>query len=280
MKSNLTITIKKILLNLFFIILCFIVLIPILYAFSVSINSNNSLLSENFSFIPKSMTLNNYLSVFKDNNIMLWFKNSAALSIICVVISLAVSIPAAYVFSRRKFMGRRPILFTLLLLYSFPSVLSMFAIYKLFRPLSLINTKTGLVIIYIGTMAVFGLWNMKGYFDTIPCSIEEAASIDGASSFQIVRKIVLPLAKPSIVVTSVMILIFVWNEYIYAITFMTGENNYTLAAGLYTLQATEKSGSWPIFAAASLVVSIPILIVFFIIQKYMSSGLTSGGVKE
>ena len=211
---------------------------------------------------------------------MLWFKNSVMLAIISVVVSLAVAIPAAYVFSRKRFKGRKTILFTLLLLYSFPSVLSMFAIYKLFNPLGLINTKVGLVIIYIGTMAVFGLWNMKGYFDTIPLSIEEAAKIDGANSINVVTKIVMPLAKPSIIVSAVMILIFVWNEYIYAITFMTGESKYTLAAGLYGLQATEKSGSWPVFAAASLIVSLPILIIFFVIQKHMSSCLTAGGVKE
>lgn len=119
----------------------------------------------------------------------------------------------------------------------------------------------------------------KGYFDTIPIEIEEAASIDGAGSFQLVTKIVLPLAKPSILVTAVMILIYVWNEYLFAITFMTGAENYTLAAGLYSLQATEISGSWPVFAAASLVVSAPILIIFFAVQRHMTSGLTAGGVK-
>ena len=113
----------------------------------------------------------------------------------------------------------------------------------------------------------------------IPEDLYEAASIDGAGSFQLVTKIVLPLAKPSILVTAVMILIYVWNEYLFAITFMTGAENYTLAAGLYSLQATEISGSWPVFAAASLVVSAPILIIFFAVQRHMTSGLTAGGVK-
>ena len=141
------------------------------------------------------------------------------------------------------------------------------------------NTKIGLIIVYVGTEAVFALWNMKGYFDTIPVEIEEAATIDGASSLQIVTKIVLPLAKPTIAVTAMMVLIYVWNEYIFAINFMTGSDTYTLAGGLYSLQATEMSGSWPVFAAASIVVSIPILIVFFALQKNMTTGLTSGGVK-
>ncbi|WP_317328602.1 sugar ABC transporter permease [Ruthenibacterium lactatiformans] len=266
-------------LHIFFIVLCFATLVPILYALSVSLNAENSLLSSDFRFIPKQFTLDNYKAVFTEQSVMLWFKNSMILAVCTVVISLGAAIPAAYVFSRKRFAGRGAILEILLLLYSFPSVLSMFAIYKLLSPLGLVNSRIGLILVYTGTMAVFGLWNMKGYFDTIPIEIEEAASIDGASSFQLVTKIVLPLAKPSILVTAVMILIYVWNEYLFAITFMTGAENYTLAAGLYSLQATEISGSWPVFAAASLVVSAPILIIFFAVQRHMTSGLTAGGVK-
>ena len=266
-------------LHIFFIVLCFATLVPILYALSVSLNAENSLLSSDFRFIPKQFTLDNYKAVFTEQSVMLWFKNSMILAVCTVIISLGAAIPAAYVFSRKRFAGRGAILEILLLLYSFPSVLSMFAIYKLLSPLGLVNSRIGLILVYTGTMAVFGLWNMKGYFDTIPIEIEEAASIDGASSFQLVTKIVLPLAKPSILVTAVMILIYVWNEYLFAITFMTGAENYTLAAGLYSLQATEISGSWPVFAAASLVVSAPILIIFFAVQRHMTSGLTAGGVK-
>lgn len=266
-------------LHVFFILLCFATLVPILYALSVSLNAENSLLSSDFRFIPKEFTLNNYKAVFAEQPVMLWFRNSMILAVCTVLISLGAAIPAAYVFSRKRFAGRGPILEILLLLYSFPSVLSMFAIYKLLSPMGLVNSRIGLIFIYTGTMAVFGLWNMKGYFDTIPIEIEEAASIDGASNLQLVTRIVLPLAKPSILVTAVMILIYVWNEYLFAITFMTGADKYTLAAGLYSLQATEISGSWPVFAAASLVVSAPILIIFFAVQRHMTSGLTAGGVK-
>ena len=266
-------------LHVFFVLLCFATLVPILYALSVSLNAENSLLSSDFRFIPKEFTLNNYKAVFTEQPVMFWFKNSMILAVCTVLISLGAAIPAAYVFSRKRFAGRGPILEILLLLYSFPSVLSMFAIYKLLSPMGLVNSRIGLIFVYTGTMAVFGLWNMKGYFDTIPIEIEEAASIDGASNLQLVTRIVLPLAKPSILVTAVMILIYVWNEYLFAITFMTGADKYTLAAGLYSLQATEISGSWPVFAAASLVVSAPILIIFFAVQRHMTSGLTAGGVK-
>ncbi len=270
---------KTVSLQVFFLALCFVTLIPILYALSVSLNANNSLLSTDFSFLPKDFTLANYKAVFTDKPVLTWFKNSVFIAICTVTIALGVSIPAAYAFSRMRFRGRKTLLNLLILLNAFPSLLSMFAIYKLMNPLGLIDTRLGLIIIYTGTMAVFGLWNMKGYFDTIPYDIEEAARIDGASEMQIIRRIVIPLAKPSIIVTAVMVLIYVWNEYIYAVTFMTGSENFTLATGLYSLQAGEMSGSWPVFAAASLVISLPVLVIFLYVQRHMVSGLTAGGVK-
>lgn len=266
-------------LNVFFILLCFVTLIPIIYALSVSFNGQNSLLSSDFSFIPKQFTLDNYRQVLFGEEIIAWFGNTVLLAISTVALSLSVAIPAAYCFSRRRFPGRRAILKCLVLLNSFPAILSMFAIYRLLRSFGLINHRIGLILVYTGTMAVFSLWNTKGYFDTIPTEIEEASRIDGADNFQVVTRIVLPLAKPSIVVTALMVLIYVWNEYIYAATFLTGEQNYTPAAGLYALQATEMSGSWPVFAAASVTVSLPVLVIFFLCQKHMTSGLTAGGVK-
>lgn len=270
---------KLTLVNLILILVCFVTFIPILYAFSVSINEQNSLLGSDFSFIPRRVTIANYRRVFTEEPVVLWFKNSMILAVSTVVIALGTGIPAAYIFSRRRFPGRKAILQLLILLYAFPSLLSMTALYKLLSPMGLINKRTGLIIVYTGTMAVFALWNMKGYFDTIPVELEEAAKIDGAGPLRIVLRIILPLAKPTIAVTAMMVLIYVWNEYIFSINFMTGESTYTLAAGLYSLQANETSGSWPVFSAASLLVSLPILIIFFALQKNMTSGLTSGGVK-
>ena len=249
-------------LNVFFIALCFLTLIPILYALSVSFNGSNSLLSSDFSFIPRNFTLKNYREVLFGENITLWFRNTIFLAVVTVFLSLLVAVPAAYCFSRRRFPGRKAILRCLVLLNSFPAILSMFAIYRLLRPMGLVNTRLGLILVYTGTM-----------------EIEEAARIDGASDGEIVLKIVMPLAKPSIITTALQVLIYVWNEYIYATTFLTGESKYTLAAGLNALQATEMTGSWPVFAAAAITVSLPVLVIFFLCQKYMTSGLTAGGGK-
>ena len=277
--KKLKIVSSKLLLNLFFVLACLMALIPILYALSISFTKNASLLSRDFSFIPKKFTLDNYKAVFTEEPVPLWFWNSIFLALATICLSLCTAVPASYVFSRWKFHGRKGILKILLLLYSFPSILSMFAIYKMMSSLHLINTRLGLIIIYAGTMSVFALWNMKGYFDTIPVEIEEAAKIDGCSDFEIVVKIVTPLARPSLIVTGTMVLNYVWNEYIFSINFLTGSSNETLASGLYSLQATEMSGSWPVFSAAAILVSLPVLMIFFLSQKYMTSGLTSGGVK-
>lgn len=266
-------------LNLFFIACCFLALLPILYALSVSLDARGSLLSSSFSFIPKELTLKHYARVFSEEPVPVWFLNTMLLTAATVVLAMGTAVPAAYVFSRRRFAGRAAVLRALLLLYSFPSILSMFAIYRLMSALGLVNTYIGLIVIYAGTMSVFALLNMKGYFDAIPVEIEEAGRIDGCGDRKIVTKIVLPLARPTLIVTGVMIVNFVWNEYIFSINFLTGSDRMTLASGLYSLQATETSGSWPVFAAASLVVSFPVLVIFFLSQRHMVSGLTSGGVK-
>ena len=265
--------------NLFFVACCFLALLPILYALSVSLDARGSLLSSNFSFIPTEFTLAHYARVLMEEPVILWFQNTMLLTAATVILAMATAVPAAYVFSRKRFPGRTAVLRVLLLLYSFPSILSMFAIYKLMSTLGLVNTHIGLIVIYAGTMSVFALLNMKGYFDAIPVEIEEAGRMDGCNDLNIVTKIVLPLARPTLIVTGVMIVNFVWNEYIFSINFLTGSDRMTLASGLYSLQATETSGSWPVFAAASLVVSFPVLVIFFLSQKHMVSGLTSGGVK-
>ena len=265
--------------NVFFILVCFFVLVPVLYAFSVSLNAENSLLGSDFSFLPKHMTLQNYKAVFTEKPVLLWLKNSLILAVTTLVISLGTGIPAAYAFSRKRFPGRKAILKLLILLYAFPSLLSMTALYKLLSPMGLINTRPGLVIVYTGTMAVFALWNMKGYFDSIPEAIEDAARIDGVNDRQLITKIVMPLARPSIIISSVLVVIYVWNEYIFSTVFLSGAEKNTLAVALYSLQATDYTRNWPLFSAAAILTTLPVLILFFLVQKYMVSGLSSGGVK-
>ena len=266
-------------LNLIFILLCLVALVPILYALSVSFSGKGAALSGNLSFLPENPTLENYRAILFDQPFLLWMKNSLLLSAGTIFVSMLCAVPAAYAASRWRFRGRRGLLETLLVLNAFPQVLSLFALFRVLKTMGLLNRHIGLILIYAGSMCVFAIWNMKGYFDTIPVEIEDASKIDGAGDLQMILKIVLPLAKPAIVVTCVMVLITVWNEYLFSTTFLLDSRTYSLAGGLYQLQSNDYSRSWPMFTAASILTSVPLLLIFFRVQKYMVSGLTAGGVK-
>lgn len=272
-------TLKLTVLNVMFILICILVLVPIMYALSLSFSGSSSALSSEFHLIPQDMTLKNYQAIFTEKPFLTWLKNSVILSVGTMILAMGFAVTAAYAVSRYRFKGRHGLMMTLLMLNAFPQILSMFAIFRLFKTMNLLNSRSGLILVYAGSMCIFAIWNMKGYFDTIPLDIEEAAKIDGAGDVRIMARIVLPLARPAIIVTAVMVLIFVWNEYLFATTFMLNESKITLAGGLYQLQASDYSRSWPLFTAAAVLVSVPILIIFFCIQKYMVSGLTAGGVK-
>lgn len=271
--------VKAVLLNLVFVLLCLVALVPILYALSVSFSGKGAALSGSLSFWPKDPTLENYRAILFDEPLLLWMKNSLLLSAGTIFVAMLCAIPAAYAASRWRFKGRRGLLQGLLVLNAFPQVLSLFALFRVLKLLGLLNLHIGLILIYAGSMCVFAIWNMKGYFDTIPVEIEDASKIDGANDFQMIQKIVLPLAKPAIVVTCVMVLITVWNEYLFSTTFLLDSCTYSLAGGLYQLQSNDYSRSWPMFTAASILTSVPLLLIFFKVQKYMVSGLTAGGVK-
>lgn len=266
-------------LNLMFILLCFLGLVPILYALSLSLSSGGMALSSRLSLLPEEITFSHYKSILMEEPFLRWLWNSIVLAVGTVILAMACSVTSAYAFSRYRFKGRIQALKLLLILNAFPQLLTMFAIFRLFKMLNLINNRWGLILVYAGSMCIFSIQNLKGYFDTIPVEIEEASKLDGATELQLLTKIILPLAKPAIIVTSVMVLIFVWNEYLFATTFMLNESTYTLAGGLYQLQANDYSRSWPLFTAAAILVSVPILIIFFVIQRHMVSGLTAGGVK-
>ena len=248
--------VKLILLNIGFILLSFLTLIPILYAFSISISGSNSIISTEFHILPKTITMDNYITILTERPFGRWFVNSLLLSALTVLLTMLVAVPAAYVFSRMRFAGRKRTLYILLVLNAFPAILSMFAIYRIIKTL-----------------------NMKGYFDSIPEAIEDAARIDGVNDRQLITKIVMPLARPSIIISSVLVVIYVWNEYIFSTVFLSGAEKNTLAVALYSLQATDYTRNWPLFSAAAILTTLPVLILFFLVQKYMVSGLSSGGVK-
>ena len=271
--------VKGIVLNSIYILLCLIALLPIFYALIVSFGGKNAVLSGSLSILPKDPTLENYRTILIDEPFLLWLKNSLLLSVGTILVAMTCAIPAAYAASRWRFKGRKTLLRSLLILNAFPQVLSLFALFRVLKITGMLNSHMGLIIIYAGSMCVFAIWNMKGYFDTIPIEIEEASKTDGASDLQTIRRIIMPLARPAIIVTCVMVLITVWNEYLFSTTFLLDSSTYSLAGGLYQLQSNDYSRNWSMFSAASILTSVPLVLVFFKIQKYMAFGLTAGGVK-
>lgn len=267
--------------HLFLIIASIVAIYPILWIFNTSISSNNSMFSLDLKIIPTNPTIKHYIEIFKQGDFILWFKNSLSIAGTTTLISILVGIISGYAYSRLKFKGRELGLRMFLLLNAFPSILATVAIYKLFSKLGLINTSLGLIIIYTSWQIVFSVWNLKGYLDTLPKEIEEAAMIDGASNFVIFTKIIIPLAKPAIAVTALFAFLASWNEYIIGMVFITDKAKYTLPIGLYNLQTTSSqfATNWSLFAAGSLVVALPIAMLFIMLQKNLISGLTIGGTK-
>ena len=266
--------------NVFFILVCFFVLVPVLYAFSVSLNAENSLLGSDFSFLPKHMTLQNYKAVFTEKPVLLWLKNSLILAVTTLVISLGTGIPAAYAFSRKRFPGRKAILKLLILLYAFPSLLSMTALYKLLSPMGLINTRTGLVIVYTGTMAVFALWNMKGYFDTIPVEIEEAAMIDGCNPLQTFFGVVMPILKPTAITVAILNAMWIWNDYLLPYLVIGLSTNYkTIPVVVQYLVGSYGAKDLGAMMALLVLSVIPIIVFYLTCQKYIIEGVVAGAVK-
>jgi arabinogalactan oligomer/maltooligosaccharide transport system permease protein len=204
--------------------------------------------------------------------------NSLIVSVATTVVGLAVSTTAAYAFSRFRFPGRDEGMKAFLVTQMFPGVVMAVPLYILLDELRLLNNMMGLALVYSTTSVPFSVWMLKGYFDTIPKELEEAALVDGASQWYIFWRIVLPLARPAIVVTALFSFMTAWNEFILAATFLSGERNMTLPVVLQSY-VDDNSTAWGPFAAGALVVSLPVMALFFALQKHLVGGLTSGGVK-
>lgn len=266
-------------LNLIFIIICLLALIPILYAVSLSFCNGGSGLSSDLSFWPKDPTWKNYSAILVEEPFLLWLKNSVILSVGTMIAAMGTAVTAAYAFSRYRFKGRNGVLQALLILNAFPQILSMFAIFRLFKTFHLLNSYLGLVIVYAGSMCIFSIWNMKGYFDTIPVEIEEAARIDGANKMQTFVQVVLPLVAPGVVATAIYTFINTWNEFLYALILMNNTSKMTVAVALRSLDGAEIL-DWGDMMAASALVVLPSVIFFCLIQNKIAGGMADGAVKS
>ena len=228
---------------------------------------------------PNHWSVTNFTSVVADQPFATWLWNSAVVAVGTTVLGVFLACTAGYAFSRFRFPGRRAGLMSFLVSQMFPGTLMLIPLYIIIvQWLGLGSTRTGLVLAYTTTAIPFCVWMLKGYFDTIPRELEEAALMDGASPARIFWQIVLPLSKPAVAVTALFSFMTGWNEFILAATFMDKEALYTAPVGLRFFVGGF-SQQWGYFAAGSVIVSIPVVVLFLFVQKYLVSGLTAGAVK-
>lgn len=234
--------------------------------------------------LPKTWSLDNYRWLFdtKNSNFLRWYGNTLVIAIFCAIIQTIMVLSVSYTLSRLRFKGRKLIMNVVLVLGLFPGFLTMITLYFLLKQLGLTQTGAipGLILIYCASSGM-GYYISKGFFDTIPKSLDESARIDGATRFQVFLKIIMPLAKPIIIYTVLMAFMAPWGDFVFASYVAFGsEPNYNVAVGLYRwVNVADYQGYFTRFCAGGVLVAVPITILFMALQKYYVEGVTGGAVK-
>ncbi|MET4638038.1 sugar ABC transporter permease [Mycetocola sp. 2940] len=260
-------------------------LFPVLFIVSAAINPLGTLQST--SVVPTSASLQNFTDLFNNPEIQFgsWFFNSILVTLTATVVTVLISAAAAFAFSRLRFRGRYQFLLGLLLLQMFPSLLALIALYLMFVEIGAIfpafglNSSLGLVLAYLGGVLGGNVWLLKGYYDTVPRELDEAALLDGASHAQTFFLIVLPLVKPILATVALLTFVGTYSEIMLASVFLTESDSKTVAVGLYGLIQGQRNANFGVFSAGALLASLPVLIVYLGLQKYLVGGLTDGSVK-
>jgi len=283
---------SHVLLHVFLVIFTLLATYPVLWVVSVAFSGTQNLafadVPPNPGFLdrfraivpwPATVSMKNFVDVLTEQPFLTWLMNSAIVATATTVLGVFLACTAAYAFSRFRFPGRQAGMMSFLVSQMFPGTLLLVPLYIIIVSwLKLGNSFIGLVLVYSVTAIPFCVWMLKGYFDTIPLEIEESAIMDGASRQTIFFKIILPLAKPAVAVTALFSFMTGWNEFILAATFLEEETKYTAPVGLKFFVGGFTS-QWGYFAAGSIIVSVPVVVLFLFLQKYLVSGLTAGGVK-
>ncbi len=252
---------------------------PILDVISISLRPGDQLRTTNWQIIPEGATLESYRQLIFEEPFLRWMGNSLLVSAAVTATGVAIASISGYAFSRFRFAGRQTMMISILTTQMFPATMLLLPLYLMIAKLGLINTFLGLSIFYVSTALPFCVWQMKGFYDTIPTALEEAARIDGCTQWQSFTKVILPLATPGLVITALFSFMSAWSEYLVAAQVLQDSDMFTLPLGLKSFQAS-MSTQWGLYAAASLLVSVPVVIIFLLLSKHLVGGLTVGGVKE
>ena len=258
---------------------------PILFVATNSIADFANL--TNSKLIPDGLTLKHYKLLSSDPLVpyFKWLYNTYKVALIAAFFNVFLGTLAAYAFSRLQFKGRRASLLTLVIVQMFPSFLAFVAIYLLFfqisdiAPFMGLGTHIGLILVYLGGSIGFNSWLIKGFMDTISPSLDEAAKVDGATDFQIFRRIIAPLSRPILVVIFVITFIGIYSDFILAAIFLKDKNLWTVAVGINTVFIDDFNADWGVIAASSVIAATPIAVLFIFFQKQITGGLTAGSVK-
>jgi len=269
--------------NLALVAVCAVTLYPVLWVLKMALTPSQAFDMSPIPF-PSTLSLSNFQDLVTSTDMAgnwlfgHWLFNSVVVAVATTLLSLALATTAAYAFSRFVFPGRRLGMTLFLVTQMFPGVVMAIPLYLLLDAMNLLDSMVGLTLVYATTAIPFCVWMMKGYFDTIPKDLEEAAVMDGAGRWTMFFRIILPLARPALVVTALFSFMTAWNEFILAATFLGDETSFTLPVALQRYVG-DYSTEWGHFAAGAILVSAPVMALFFALQRHLIGGLTAGGVK-
>jgi multiple sugar transport system permease protein len=255
--------------------ICIVVLFPIAWMFLTAFKKPIDAYSLSLNFEP---TLQNFVTVFSHPwNLGSMVMNSVIVATVTVAISVPCAAIAAYSFSRFRVKGRKFLFFLILSTQFIPAVVIVLPFFVMFRQLGLLDTRIALIIVNLAIVTPFVIWMIKGFIDAIPQDSEEAAMIDGASRLRVIKDIVLPMAAPGILTSSIFCFILTWNEFLFALI-LSRRDAVTLPVGLVSFR-TERGDLWELMSAAGVMITVPIFIMALFIQKHFTRGMTAGAVK-
>ena len=259
---------------------CLGVLLPLSWMVITSLKSMADItLSRGLTLFPSGPTLENFVNIWKEYPIATYIKNSIVAVGGSTVIGVVCAALCGYGLSRYQFKGKAFLLSFLLVTQMFPAVMKIIPYYKILVSVHLNNTQIGLMVVYASFSIPFCTWMMKGFFDSIPVSLEEAAKVDGAGRFRCFATVVMPLTIPGLVATGLFSFITGWNEYLFASTFMKSYENWTLPIGIASFQG-QYATNWGTLMAGAVLITIPVVILFLALQKHLVGGMTAGAVKQ
>ena len=268
----------------YLVILLLFAVLPMAWMLVTSVKTQFGALQYPPEWIPSNITFEQYTRLLSPTNdvgqeFLRYLVNSIWVSSATTVLGVLVAVPAAYAFSRFRFPGRHALFYSVLLRNMFPAVVFLMPLFIMMRWLGLVNTHASLILTYLTFGLPLSIWLLKGFYDNIPAQLEQAARIDGATRFQAFIHIVMPLSSPGIIATAIYSFILAWNEYVYALTFLNDKRLLTLPVGLERF-FTEYATNWPGLMAASFIMSVPVVVLFLVLQKYFVRALTEGAVKS